>query len=478
MNQEQEAIDSLAGVIRARMAGDEDESPLVAMIEGAGDMVIPDEPYEFDDGFQEKIVALLLRDVVFARRVVGLVKPNYFETNVLSALTDIALRFYDKYKRVPSDLSTLAELIKDGIAKKQIDKALVPEIKSFIKRVYVADLSDRDYVSDKVGEFAHQQAVKQATIHAINLFERGDFAKAEEVLSKSFKVGVHKEGKSVNFLADINRRTEYRVDLGLGKIRPNGITTGHRRLDQLLFHKGWGRAELSVIMGGAKRGKSTALIGFAKNAVAAGHNVLFVTLEVSAEITSYRLDANISDVEMDDLIDKAITVEVAVNNFAKTVKGKFFIEEFPSGAFSPNDMQALIERYRAEGIIFDLVIVDYLDIMRPNKHMDNDISNSKSVWVDMRGVAQQEGFALLSATQTNREGHKSAVAKDTDVAEDFNKIRIADLTLSINSTDEERKKGEARLYFASSRNQAGNLTVHIKQALNKMQFITDVVGVE
>jgi replicative DNA helicase len=141
-------------------------------------------------------------------------------------------------------------------------------------------------------------------------------------------------------------------------------------------------------------------------------------------------------------------------------------------------MQTLIDRYKAKGVIFDVVVVDYLDIMAPNIRTPDTVENSKSVYTDMRDIALVEGFAMLSATQTNREGFKSTVAKAEHVAEDFNRIRIADLVISINITDEERSKGEARLYFAASRNQESGFTVFIQQDMATMTFNKGILRVE
>jgi replicative DNA helicase len=154
------------------------------------------------------------------------------------------------------------------------------------------------------------------------------------------------------------------------------------------------------------------------------------------------------------------------------------VHEFASSKFTPNSMQALIDRYKAKGIVFDLVVIDYLDIMAPNYRTQDSVENSKSIYTDMRAIALMEGFAMLSATQTNREGFKSTVAKAEHVAEDFNRIRIADLVISINITDEERSKNEARLYFAASRNQESGFTVFIQQDMATMTFIKSIIRVE
>jgi len=147
----------------------------------------------------------------------------------------------------------------------------------------------------------------------------------------------------------------------------------------------------------------------------------------------------------------------------------------------PSDITKIVNRHKANGIIFDLVVIDYLDIMAPEYRTDNDIANSKSIYLDVRAIAQREGFAILSATQTNREGAKNAkngVAGATDVAEDFNRIRIPDLVISINATEDEKKNGDARLHFAASRNQQDGITLYIKQNLPTMTFIEKYIRTE
>jgi replicative DNA helicase len=142
------------------------------------------------------------------------------------------------------------------------------------------------------------------------------------------------------------------------------------------------------------------------------------------------------------------------------------------------DLRRLLEYYKSQGIVFDLVCVDYADLMRPERVTDNVQENSKNIYQTMRGLAMAEGFALLTATQTNREGAKKAVATMTDVAEDINKIRIADIVISINKTEEERAMNRCRLHFAASRNQRSGFSLLIEQNFDRAKFITKVIGEE
>ncbi len=222
---------------------------------------------------------------------------------------------------------------------------------------------------------------------------------------------------------------------------------------------------------------STALGYHALKACLAGYNVLYITLEVSTKIIKERMDACLSEIPMNELIPRSNDVEKAITSKGAIAgRGLFKMNEFPPGSFKPTDLRRLIESYRSKGQTFDLMVVDYLDIMAPDVYTREPIENSKQIWLASRAIAVEQNVAVLTATQTNRDGFKNDTARAEHAAEDFNKVRIADLMISINSTDEEREKGLARLYFAASRNQAGGFTISIKQDLATMRFITGVEG--
>lgn len=463
-----------------------ESEPIESMTTGSG----PSSTYTFDEAFQEKIVALALRDATFMGRAEGLIRPEYFESTAHAALVNITNRYYEKYRKIPGDKATLSHLIKHDVINKVITKEMAAAcVRALVDRkpedieaglnpgLFQIDVSDRDYVVDQVSTFARNKATGQAILESVEDLDRNDFDRIHERIRKALDVGAHQDAGIYDYGETIEARTHERLERAAGKLPPTGITTGHHEFDKLLYHKGWGRKELSVLLGAAKMGKTTALIDFGISACGSAqkHNVLYVTLEVSAQIIAERLDARVSETKMNELDKNIHTVKSAVQVFMKNA-GKFIIQEFPSGSMKVSDLRRLIERFKSKGIVFDLVVVDYADLMQPERMTDSTTENSKSVYVNLRGLAMQEGFALLTATQTNREGAKKAVATATDVAEDFNKIRIADVVISLNKTDEEKKLNECRLHFAACRNQAGGFTVRIRQEIDKMKFFAEYLG--
>jgi replicative DNA helicase len=431
--------------------------------------------FQFDEEFQTKVAALQIRDAVFAQRTDGLIAPMYFVNEAEASLVKVVGEYYQKYKLLP-DKVTLVQLVSKAIAAKAIRKDLVNDVKSKIRELLTTDISDRDFVVDEVATFAKHRALEEAILASVQDMDRGDYEKAFKRIEAAKLVGVADDAGGIDYYDQITERTERRKLIAAGLYKPDGITTGIKEIDDFLYHKGWGRKELSALMAPAKGGKSMGLADFGKWASFAGFNVLYVSLEVSSRIIADRLDANVSDTLMKGLNDNPFRVQEAVELAAKKA-GKFIIHEFPSGTMKPSQLRRLIERYRARGIIFDLIIVDYADIMAPEFRSDNEISNSKSVWIDLRAIAFSENAAVLTATQTNREGAKATSVKATDVAEDFNKIRIADVVIAISATSEEKQVSEARIEFVAHRNGEEGVVIRVQQDRARMKFIQKVLGI-
>lgn len=454
----------------------------------APDVLFGDEKFEFDGEFQTKVAVHAMRNLDFLRKIAHLLNPGYFENAGEAAMVNIALRYYRQYGTVPTVLAA-KEFFADDIRNKVIRSDIKPAAMEAFKQCFqpAADLSDGSYIAERVAEFARHQAISASILQAVELLGNKQFDKIAKSVKAACEVGINTNGEEYDYYERIEERTSERADRLAGKLPPTGITTGHRLIDDLLYHKGWGRKELSVILGGAKSGKTTFLINAAKAASLAGFNVLYVTCEVAARIISERLDATMSDTEIKNLMAKMHDVAGKVKAIMPRA-GKIKIADYPSGTLTPSMLRALIESYKSPRLLpdgtvrdpiqFDMIVVDYADIMAPDFRTQDSIENSKSIYLALRAIAQEENVAMLSATQTNREGMKSTVATATHVADDINKVRTVDIMISINITDEERANGEARLYFAASRNQAGGFTIFIKQELEKMKFIASIIRVE
>ncbi len=435
--------------------------------------------YDFDEAFQERIATMLVRDTTTAIRIKDLVKPEYFTTEAAQAMVRVTQEHLDTYRTAP-DISLMPMLIKDAVLAKKIRKDTVPEVRDLLKRIMHNSMASPGFVIDKVADFAKHQAMEHAILNSVGMLEKGEFAKIAEAMKSALAVGDAGEGEDYDYFAEIESRTKRREDILAGKVIKSGITSGYSAIDTHLYHAGWGRKELSCIMGPAKSGKSLSLGDFCKNASLAGYNVLYVSLEVAHEIISDRIDAALSDTMIKDLHKNPSDVRDEILRASDPSRGAgiFKMQTRASGTMKPSHLRAIIEKYRADGINFDLIAVDYADIMAAEHRSDDLRENLRTIYIDLRALAHEYNVAMLTATQTNRDGAKSVTSKATDVGDDWNKARTVDILIGINATDAEKAAGEARLYWALSRNTEDGFTLRIKQNRQKMQFITKVVGKE
>lgn len=432
--------------------------------------------YEFDQLFQRKIAALYLRDSKFAQKARDLVRPEYFSENAAGVLVRIAQNHQKTYKTIP-DFRILPTIIKDEIAARRIRPDMIEPVNKMIKEVMNFDLSNPGFVRDQITDFAKHQAIEKAMFDALPLLEKRDWDKIGTIFDEARRVGVITDSEDYDYWKEITSRTQKREDFKAGKIVRDGITTGYSGIDAYLYHGGWGRKELSCIMGPAKSGKSLSLGDFTKNAAIAGHNTFYGSCEVACSIISDRLDAAISDTLIRELHKDPAAVEAAITKIGAG-SGALKMREFPSGQLKPSQLHRVLEEYRNDGIVFDLVTVDYADILASEYRSDSLQENLRTIYIDLRALAFEMNAAFLTATQTNRAGATATTAKATDVGDDFNKVRTVDVLIGINATDAEKKSNEARLFWAASRNTEDGFTLRIRQDRQKMKFLTKILGRE
>lgn len=430
--------------------------------------------FEFDQAFQRKIVNLFMRDTNFALRTRDLLQPEFFTEAAAGAVVRLLQEYVASYKSVP-DKRLIPSLLRDAIAAKKIRPDLIVPVTEVVKGALTADLSSSTYVMDKVTEFARHVAMENAIMASVNHLEKKNFDAIKKAMGDALAVGAHDDTGEYDYFKEIESRTQRREDIVAGKIVKTGITTGFTGMDCYLFHNGWGRKELSCIMGGPKSGK-TALMGtFTKNASLAGYSVAYYSLEVASWIIAERIDADISNTMMKDLNKDSASVEAAVRKL-EAGAGPFKMRDYASGTLKPSKLHRSIEAYRADGIMFDLVTVDYADIMAAEYRNDLERENLRSIYIDLRAIAFEFDLALLTGTQTNRSGATASTAKATDVGDDFNKARTVDLMLTINSSEAEKKAGEARLHWALARNGESDFSLTIKQERDRMRFLSKILG--
>jgi len=208
---------------------------------------------------------------------------------------------------------------------------------------------------------------------------------------------------------------------------------------------------------------SSALIHIAHDAALQGHNVLYVTAELSEDMIKRRFDACMTGVGIHDIKKYAGSVRgriVSSPQFMATAS-RIHIVEVPIGTCRPSDIDILIEKLRKNNFNTNLLVVDYADNLRPERKFDAYRLEVSQIYKDLRALAQKHRLVCWTASQMNDSGSEAAEKKNgvltiRHVNESRGKIHLADLCIGIARTQEEKDSNIARLVLLKNRLGSGD----------------------
>ena len=157
-------------------------------------------------------------------------------------------------------------------------------------------------------------------------------------------------------------------------------------------------------------GKSLFMCHMAAGCISAGKNVLYITMEMAEEKIAERIDANLLNITMDDLhvINKG-DYERKFSSLKSKTHGKLIIKEYPTASAHAGHFRSLLNELKLKkNFVPDIVFIDYLNICCSSRIKQGGSVNSytyvKAIAEELRGLAQEFGFPVMSATQTTRSG--------------------------------------------------------------------------
>jgi hypothetical protein len=179
-----------------------------------------------------------------------------------------------------------------------------------------------------------------------------------------------------------------------------------------------------------------------------GKNVLYITLEMAEEKIAERIDANLLNVDIKDIIELPKSVfENKVNNIAKKTQGTLIIKEYPTASAHSGHFKGLLnELALKKSFRPDIIFIDYLNICASSRYKGNSNINSysyiKAIAEELRGLAVEFNVPIVSATQTTRSGYGNSDVELTDTSESFGLPATADLMFALISTEELEELGQ------------------------------------
>jgi replicative DNA helicase len=205
---------------------------------------------------------------------------------------------------------------------------------------------------------------------------------------------------------------------------------------------------LNVVMAGTNVGKSLFLVDFAADCIKQNKNTLYITLEMAEELIAHRIDANLFNIPMDDVVMMSRSDYIRkILDIRSRTTGRLIIKEYPTASAHVGHFRALLQDLRLkQNFVPDVIIIDYLTICASERLKMGGTINSYSLYKyvaeELRGLAVEHEVPIFTAAQFNREGHGSTDPSITNVGESFAIPQTADFMFALVTSEELEKVGQ------------------------------------
>ena len=385
----------------------------------------------------EKVEFLILRNLLYneeyVRKVIPFIKAEYFEDFNQKVVFEEILNFVEEYNTP----ATKEVLCIETEKRQDINDSSFKEITDLILSLEESP-SELDWLVNTTEKWCRDRAIYLALMESIQLADGKDESKGRDaiptILSDALSVSFDNH-VGHDYLQDYEKRFE----------------SYHRKEDRIpfdleYFNKitkgGLPNKTLNIALAGTGVGKSLFMCHVASSALIEGKNVLYITLEMAEEKIAERIDANLLNVNIQDITDLPKPMfDTKVEDLAKKTQGTLIIKEYPTASAHSGHFKSLLnELALKKSFRPDIIFIDYLNICASSRYRSNGNVNSysyiKAIAEELRGLAVEANLPIVSATQTTRSGYGSNDVELTDTSESFGLPATADLMFALISTEE------------------------------------------
>jgi len=422
--------------------------------------------YEFNENIQRGILYLLKSNKDFYLQIVNLVQPHYFEFPAHGKIFSVVRDYYEKYKKLPSD-----DFIEQEIRKTKSERESIHDYTDeiqYINKLDTSAIEGQDYFLDLIEGFAKREAMKEAIKQSLILIKEDRMEETEQLVRKALTV-CRTVDVGQQYFTDFNSRWDRTYNSESQDKYKMFLPSLNKSLEG-----GLGQKELAMVIAPPGVGKSLWLVNQAVESMIEGRKVLYVSLEMSEDKIAQRFDSVMTLVPQAHLKDPSAQLKVGERlsifrtNFPDS---QLMIKEFPTGTINVNGLRALLVQLRNyEEFVPDVIVVDYLELMRPIREGQHEYQAQQRIAEELRGLAMELKVLMWTATQTNRQGRAVKIITDAELGDSYGKIRTCDFAVSLNQNEEEFDTGTMRAYVVKSRNGRPRFSVPMKIDYNILRM--------
>ena len=385
------------------------------------------------DRVETTILRNLIHDEEYLRKVIPFIQPDYFDSHQDRVIFEEIAQFIVKYNKPASQ-----EILKIEVENRSdINDDEFKEIIGVLTSLDIQVINS-EWLVDTTEKWCRDRAIYLALMSSIKIADGQDEKKNRDaiptILSDALAVSFDNH-IGHDYLEDYEQRyesyhrKEEKIPFDLEYF--NKITKG-----------GLPNKTLNIALAGTGVGKSLFMCHMASSVLLQGKNVLYITMEMAEERIAERIDANLLNVNIQEITDlPKIMYDSKVNNLSKKTQGSLIIKEYPTASAHSGHFKALLnELALKKSFKPDIIFIDYLNICASSRYKAGSNVNSysyiKAIAEELRGLAVESNVPIVSATQTTRSGFGSSDVDLTDTSESFGLPATADLMFALISTEE------------------------------------------
>jgi replicative DNA helicase len=389
--------------------------------------------------FQIQLINQLILNKDFARAIVDVLDSKYFDNQYFKIITQMIKEYYIKYESVPT-FETLDQLTRSEISSDSARKIVLDTL------IQIRDVSfeGHQFVIEKALKFCKQQELQKVMTKAQKIIDKGDFEsydQLEEMVNKALQVGEIEDGEHDVFT---------NLDQVLDEDYRHPIPMGIPGIDNLL-KGGLAKGELGVILAPTGVGKTTVLTKICNHAFNLGYNVLQIFFEDNPKIIQRKHFTLWTGIAPDELSFHKDVVMEKVRDIKENVTNKLILKKYASDTLTMNQIKNQIRKMIAEGTKIDMISLDYIDCVVPDKNLGDEWKSEGSVMRGFEAMCHELDVAGWTATQGNRSSISSDVVTTDQMGGSIKKAQVGHVIITVAKSLQQKEMKLATIAITKSR---------------------------
>jgi replicative DNA helicase len=391
------------------------------------------------NNFQIQLLNQIIVDKDFSHSIIEVIENNYFENKYFKIIIQMIKEYYTKYEHTPS-FDTLEQVAKSELQQETAVKVVLDTV----KKIKSAPIDGADFVQEKALKFCKQQELQKVMKKAQKIIDGGEFENydtLEELVRDALLVG----SKDTSML-DVFSNLDQVLDDDYRHPIPMGIPG----IDRLL-KGGLAKGEIGVILAPTGVGKSTVLTKISNHAFNLGFNVLQVFFEDNPKVIQRKHFTLWTKIHPDELSEKKDEVMTKVNEIKETMPNELILKKLPSDTKTMLQIKNEIRKMIADGVKIDMVVLDYIDCVVPDKNLGDEWKSEGSVMRGFEAMCHELNIAGWTATQGNRASISSEVVTTDQMGGSIKKAQVGHVIISVAKTLQQKEMKLATIAITKSR---------------------------